>query len=89
MGDGRLHWNGLRALGVDDASLDSFPEEFKQGMVARASILGDAGENILKLGRWARAFRPSRHRYLVRSGCAGAGAMPNRARQTRCSLRRR
>jgi Dyp-type peroxidase family len=38
-------WNGLRALGVDDASLDSFPEAFKQGMVARASILGDAGEN--------------------------------------------
>lgn len=38
-------WNGLRALGVDDASLDSFPEEFKNGMVARASILGDAGEN--------------------------------------------
>ena len=36
-------WNGLRALGVDDASLDSFPEAFKQGMVARASILGDAG----------------------------------------------
>ncbi len=40
-----LTWNGLRALGVDNASLDSFPEEFKQGMVARASILGDAGEN--------------------------------------------
>jgi Dyp-type peroxidase family len=38
-------WNGLRALGVDNASLDSFPEEFKQGMVARASILGDTGEN--------------------------------------------
>ncbi len=38
-------WNGLRALGVDGASLDSFPEAFKQGMVARASILGDAGEN--------------------------------------------
>ncbi len=38
-------WNGLRALGVDDASLDSFPEAFKQGMVARASILGDAGVN--------------------------------------------
>lgn len=38
-------WNGLRALGVDDASLDSFPEAFKQGMVARASILGDAGGN--------------------------------------------
>ena len=26
-------WNGLRALGVDDTSLATFPEEFKQGMV--------------------------------------------------------
>ena len=29
-------WNGLRALGVDEASLATFPEEFRQGMVARA-----------------------------------------------------
>ena len=29
-------WNGLRALGVDEASLATFPDEFKQGMVARA-----------------------------------------------------
>src|SRR6188472_1550518 len=35
-------WNGLRALGVEEASLASFPEEFKQGMVARASMLGDS-----------------------------------------------
>ncbi len=38
-------WNGLRALGVDTASLGTFPEEFKQGMVARAEILGDTGAN--------------------------------------------
>ena len=36
-------WNGLRALGLDEASLASFPEEFKQGMVARAEVLGDSG----------------------------------------------
>jgi len=29
-------WNGLRALGADEGSLATFPEEFKQGMVARA-----------------------------------------------------
>src|ERR1700704_1181814 len=33
-------WNGLRALGVNEASLATFPEEFRQGMVARAEILG-------------------------------------------------
>jgi Dyp-type peroxidase family len=38
-------WNGLRALGVDEASLATFPEEFKQGMAARADILGDTGAN--------------------------------------------
>ncbi len=38
-------WNGLRALGLDQASLASFPDEFKQGMVARAEILGDVGSN--------------------------------------------
>src|SRR5437868_9838701 len=37
--------NGLRALGVDGTSLATFPEEFKQGMVARAEILGDSGAN--------------------------------------------
>jgi DyP dimeric alpha+beta barrel domain len=38
-------WNGLRALGVDEASLASFPEEFRQGMVVRAEMLGDTGAN--------------------------------------------
>ena len=38
-------WNGLRALGADEVSLASFPEEFKQGMVARAEVLGDTGAN--------------------------------------------
>lgn len=40
-----LTFEGLKALGVPQASLDSFPEEFKQGMAARASILGDHGEH--------------------------------------------
>jgi deferrochelatase/peroxidase EfeB len=38
-------WNGLYALGVDDASLATFPEEFRQGMAARAEILGTTGAN--------------------------------------------
>ena len=40
-----LTWNGLRALGVDEASLATFPEEFRQGMAARAEVLGDTGAN--------------------------------------------
>src|SRR5262249_33866036 len=40
-----LTWNGLRALGVDETSLATFPEEFRQGMAARAEILGTTGAN--------------------------------------------
>ena len=36
---------GLRALGVTDAQLATFPESFVQGMAARAKIIGDRGEN--------------------------------------------
>src|SRR5438105_5639135 len=38
-------FNGLRALGLDEASLATFPDEFRQGMVARAEVLGDTGAN--------------------------------------------
>jgi Dyp-type peroxidase family len=34
---------GLRKLGVDDAVLRKFPEDFRQGMEARAHLLGDTG----------------------------------------------
>jgi len=40
-----LNWNGLRALGLDDHSLASFPEEFRQGMATRAEVLGMTGAN--------------------------------------------
>jgi Dyp-type peroxidase family len=38
-------WTGLRALGLDEASLATFPEEFRQGMAARADIIGTTGAN--------------------------------------------
>jgi Dyp-type peroxidase family len=38
-------YGGLKAIGVPQASLDSFPEEFRTGMAVRASILNDVGEN--------------------------------------------
>lgn len=36
-------WTGLRALGVPEESLASFPDAFREGMPARAGILGDTG----------------------------------------------
>ena len=38
-------WNGLRALGVDETALATFPDEFREGMAARAEVLGDVGNN--------------------------------------------
>jgi deferrochelatase/peroxidase EfeB len=38
-------WSGLRALGVLETTLVTFPEEFRQGMAARADILGITGTN--------------------------------------------
>ena len=38
-------FNGLRKLGVDEDSLATFPEPFRQGMAARAQMLGDTGSN--------------------------------------------
>jgi Dyp-type peroxidase family len=38
-------WNGLRALGVSEESLATFPDEFREGMPSRAGILGDTGAN--------------------------------------------
>ena len=36
-------WNGLRSLGANEAALSSFPEEFREGMAARAEMLGITG----------------------------------------------
>ena len=38
-----LSFQGLKALGVPEESLASFPPEFQQGMAARAAELGDTG----------------------------------------------
>jgi Dyp-type peroxidase family len=38
-------WNGLRALGVEESALATFPDEFREGMAARAEVLGDVGDN--------------------------------------------
>src|SRR5215207_3798693 len=38
-------YQGLKALGVPQESLDSFAPEFRQGMAARAAVLGDVGDS--------------------------------------------
>ena len=40
-----LTWNGLRALGLPEESLATFPDAFREGMTSRSKILGDTGRN--------------------------------------------
>ncbi len=50
-----LTFEGLRALGVPQDSLDSFPLPFRQGMAARAAAeLGDIGESAPE--HWEKPF---------------------------------
>lgn len=57
-------WNGLRALGLDDASLLSFPDDFKEGMAARAQIIGDTGANAPE--NWVGGLaRPELHAIAI------------------------
>src|SRR5437762_12947059 len=57
-------WNGLRALGLDEASLATFPDEFRQGMVARAEVLGDTGAN--HPGHWVdQTASPQLHAIVI------------------------
>jgi Dyp-type peroxidase family len=36
-------WHGLKALGLDEDALQTFPYEFRKGMAGRAHVLGDTG----------------------------------------------
>jgi len=57
-------WTGLRALGLDETSLASFPEEFRQGMAARWQVLGDTGAN--HPDRWIKGFSdPDLHAIVI------------------------
>lgn len=59
-----LTFAGLRALGVPEDSLASFPPEFQQGMAARADELGDTGENAPE--NWEAPFgSPDLHLVLA------------------------
>jgi Dyp-type peroxidase family len=59
-----LSYQGLKALGVPQASRDSFSAEFQQGMAARATELGDVGGNSPDC--WERPFgTPDVHVALV------------------------
>lgn len=50
-----LTYEGLRAIGLAEAQLGLFPQEFREGMEARASVLGDLRTNHPR--RWKLPVR--------------------------------
>ena len=48
-------FHGLRALGLPIRTLQRLPDEFINGMIQRASVLGDVGRNAPE--RWDRAWK--------------------------------
>lgn len=67
-----LTYEGLKALEVPEASLETFAWEFQQGMAARAAALGDVGECAPE--HWEATFRSAQlHVILI-------GVAPDEAR---------
>ncbi len=56
-------FEGLRALGVGDASLDAFPVEFREGMASRKRLLGDLGDSDPE--HWEDCFKSGAAHALV------------------------
>jgi Dyp-type peroxidase family len=67
-----LSYEGLKALGVPAASLDSFAWEFRQGMAARAVALHDVGESAPE--HWEPPFGTSQVHVVL------TGVAPDEAR---------
>jgi Dyp-type peroxidase family len=65
-----LSWQGLSAIGMPEASLSSFPQEFQQGMAARADRLGDVGDSAPT--RWDAPFDKRVHVLVVVSAMTTA-----------------
>jgi Dyp-type peroxidase family len=58
-----INHEGLRTLGAPHELLDSFPEEFREGMGERAELLGDVGQSAPN--NWDEGLRPGRAHVLV------------------------
>jgi Dyp-type peroxidase family len=82
-----LTYQGLEALGVPPSSLNSFPDQFRQGMAARAERLGDTGESAPE--HWEPPFGTGQVHVvlsLVAADQESLAVVLERARQARAQL---
>jgi Dyp-type peroxidase family len=70
--------DGLAALDVPGALLDTFPQEFREGMgtAERAQLLGDTGDSAPE--RWQPGLRPAEFNALVTISAQRADALERR-----------
>jgi Dyp-type peroxidase family len=80
-------FDGLRALGVGDASLAGFPAEFREGMASRAELLGDVGDSAPE--HWEDCFRSGDAHALVMISAKDPEALADRDRRIRDVVARR
>ncbi len=79
-----VSYAGLRALGVSDTSLGSFPEEFREGMAARAALLGDTGASAPE--HWEAPFASEDCHLLVMISAMTSAALQDHDRRLRDGL---
>ena len=79
-------YSGLRALALPDATLAGFPEDFRQGMAARAKLLGDDGDSAPE--NWEGSFgTPAIHALIIISAMSRE-ALEAHDRQLRADIER-
>jgi len=76
-----LTFDGLRALGLPEESLATFPAEFREGMKVRAEMLGDVGGSSPQY--WDQPWRTGRIHILVMVYGRTTGALEERCRTLR------
>ena len=72
-------FEGLRALGVAQSSLDTFPTEYKEGMTVRATKLGDVGDSAPD--KWPEPFDKTQRIHLIATIFADEVAQLDRIKQ--------
>ena len=81
-----LSYDGLRALGLPEATLAAFPAEFRDGMASRAELLGDIGESAPE--HWDDCFRSRDAHVLVMISAKNGDALAERDRRIRAAVER-
>jgi Dyp-type peroxidase family len=80
-GNVALSWQGLRALRLPGWLLASFPQDFRDGMAARAALIGDAGEGAP--AGWEKGLRAGDIHVLVTLQGRDPGALARTAARVR------